>query len=96
MPFDVIFTARARNNLNTIGLFIAEHNPKASRDTIQTILDHCRKLEEFPNSGRVGQVAETREIVVSGTPYIASYRVKNRRVEIIGIFHAARHPLGRE
>ncbi len=39
--------------------------------------------------GRKGRVAETRELVTPGTPYIVVYRI-TVRVEVLAIVHAAR------
>ena len=45
-----------------------------------------------PALGHPGRLPGTRELVVSGTPYIVPYRVSGRpeRVEILRVFHAAR------
>jgi plasmid stabilization system protein ParE len=37
--------------------------------------------------GRSGRLTGTRELVVSGTPYIIPYRVKEDRLELIAVFH---------
>ena len=37
--------------------------------------------------GRSGRVIGTRELVVSGTPYVIPYRVKEDRLEWIAVFH---------
>jgi plasmid stabilization system protein ParE len=36
-----------------------------------------------------GRVHNTRELIVSGTPLIIPYRVKNKNVEILRVFHSA-------
>jgi toxin ParE1/3/4 len=41
--------------------------------------------------GRPGRVAGTRELVVSGTPYIIPYRVAGTYVDILAVFHAAQN-----
>ena len=47
-------------------------------------------LKRFPASGRPGRVAGTRELVVSRTPYIVPYRVRDDTVELLLVLHAAR------
>ncbi|PIW88418.1 MAG: type II toxin-antitoxin system mRNA interferase toxin, RelE/StbE family, partial [Nitrospirae bacterium CG_4_8_14_3_um_filter_44_28] len=37
-----------------------------------------------------GRVEGTRELVISGLPYIIPYRVKNNTIEILRVLHAAR------
>jgi toxin ParE1/3/4 len=41
--------------------------------------------------GRVGHVEGTREWVVSDTPYLIVYRVKNEAVEILRVWHGRRN-----
>jgi addiction module RelE/StbE family toxin len=53
------------------------------------ISTRLRRLEQFPRSGRPGRVTGTRELVISGTPYIAAYRVADATVRILRILHAA-------
>ena len=39
--------------------------------------------------GRPGRVADTRELIISGTPYIVPYRIKGEFVQIITVLHSA-------
>jgi toxin ParE1/3/4 len=48
-----------------------------------------RRLLEFPESGRPGRVAGTRELVVPHTPFIAAYVVTGDRIRILRILHSA-------
>ena len=56
---------------------------------IRRIAASVASLTDYPQMGRIGRDPATRELVVRGTPYIATYRVR-QRVEIIAIFHASR------
>jgi toxin ParE1/3/4 len=47
-------------------------------------------LLAHPRIGRPGRVAGSRELIVSGTPYIVACRLRGRVVELLGIIHAAR------
>jgi addiction module RelE/StbE family toxin len=71
--------------------FIRRENSKAARRVFTQIRSATRNLSRFPESGRIGQVAGTRELVVPGLPYIVVYRVGNDAVEILRVFHAARN-----
>ncbi len=37
--------------------------------------------------GRPGRVLGTRELVVSETPYVIPYRVRQDRLELLAVFH---------
>jgi toxin ParE1/3/4 len=68
---------------------IAEDNPAAAIRIIERIRAAVERLGAFPAIGRPGRVAGTRELVVSGTPYIVPYRVRGERVQIITVLHSA-------
>lgn len=53
-------------------------------------LEYHERLSNFPSMGRPGRVSGARELVVSGTPYIIPYRVRDEEVEILRVFHGAR------
>jgi toxin ParE1/3/4 len=53
-------------------------------DLIQTSVD---RLSGYPESGRPGRVAGTRELVVARTPFIVVYRVERHAVLILRVLH---------
>jgi addiction module RelE/StbE family toxin len=71
--------------------YIARDNPAAAEAVAQRVWDAAKKLCESPEMGRQGHVAEIREGVVSGTPYLLVYRVKNDAVEILRVWHGRRN-----
>jgi toxin ParE1/3/4 len=81
---------RALRNLDEEAEYIARDNPNAAARIVQRIATSVEQLATHPASGRPGRVPGTRELVVSGTPYIVPYRVHGATVEILRIFHAAR------
>ena len=85
---EVVWTNRARRNLNDIGEYIAQDDPAAARRTIQRIVEQIAALAFYPRVGREGRVENTRELVIADTPYIAVYRIKER-IEILLIRNAA-------
>ena len=69
--------------------YIEADNPRAAVE-IDLRFDECvRRLADFPNSGRPGRVAGTRELIVAGTPYIIPYRVLGDRVRLLRVLHGA-------
>jgi plasmid stabilization system protein ParE len=47
------------------------------------------KLKRFPEMGRKGRIDGTRELVITGKPYIAAYRVAGNTVLVLRILHGA-------
>ncbi|MCG8353969.1 MAG: type II toxin-antitoxin system RelE/ParE family toxin [Kiloniellales bacterium] len=86
----VIWSSDAVRDLEAIRDYIAESNPVAAKETARHIVDALETLVEFPGMGRPGRLPHTRELVVSGTPFIVPYRVTEKGVEIAAIIHGAR------
>lgn len=80
----------ALNNLDALAEYIARDNPAAAEKTVAAIRLAVENLDQFPSLGRPGRISGTRELVVSGTPYIVPYRVRGDVVQLIRVFHAAR------
>ena len=53
------------------------------------IVSRVEQLNPFPLSGRKGRVLNTRELVISNTPFIAVYTIEATRVVILAIYHGA-------
>ena len=77
-------------DLQEVRSYIERDNPYAARTVVLKILDAVDRLADFPGLGRPGRVPNTRELVVSDTPYIAPYRVRNNEVDILRVYHHAR------
>ena len=84
------WTRLAVDDLDQAREFISADKPGAARATIGRIRSAVRALETHPLIGRMGRVEGTRELVVSGTPFIVVYRIARQRVEILGPIHGAR------
>ena len=81
---------RALRNLDDNAEYIARDNPDTAARVVQRIAASVERLATHPASGRIGRVPGTRELVVTGTPYIVPYRVRGATVEILRVFHTAR------
>ena len=54
-------------------------------------IETCAELlTGFPEMGRMGRVEGTRELLISGTPYIAAYCILGETVRILRVLHGAR------
>ena len=84
---DIVWSPRAIGHLDSLRSYIARENPDAAARIATTLLNAVERLASFPNAGRPGRVAGTREHVVPGTRYIVAYRVRTTRIEIIAVFH---------
>ncbi len=81
---------QAIQDLLSIEDFIYDDNPQASVEITQKILVSIEnKLVKFKEIGRPGRIIGTRELIVTNTPYIAVYRMKNGYIEIIRILHSS-------
>jgi toxin ParE1/3/4 len=67
----------------------ADDEAAASRIT-NHIWDSVDILARHPFAGRKGRVPDTRELVISGTPFLVAYRIAKKEVRILAVLHAAR------
>ena len=65
----------------------SEGQPAAARKVAIRIKEASNRLIEFPLSGRLGRVPETRELVIPGTSYIAAYEIRGDEVLIAAALH---------
>jgi toxin ParE1/3/4 len=69
--------------------WIADHDPLAAVGVGDSIEAAVGRLGEYPAVGRPGRVTGTRELVVTGTPYIVVYRVEAAAVVVLRVLHGA-------
>ncbi len=86
---NLIWSAAAQADRESIYDYIDANNPRAAIAVDDRIEEAVERLIRFPMSGRIGRVDGTRELVVTGTPYIAAYQVSDRTVRILRILHGA-------
>ena len=80
---------QARQDLRQVRASIAKENPKAAARSAGRILQAVGRLSENPWIGRPGRVIDTRELAVSGTPYLIPYTVADDAVVILRVLHEA-------
>ncbi len=54
------------------------------------IRDAMEGLRQLPECGRPGRVPGTRELVVARTPFVVSYRIAGREIQVLAVLHGAR------
>lgn len=86
----ILWMPQAIEDLSNVRRYIALDNPQAAKKTVRAIVD---KIDEqhvlFPESGRDGRIAGTREFVIVRTPFVVPYRVNGDVIEILGVHHAS-------
>ena len=81
---------RTLRNLDEEAEYIARDDPDAAARIVDRIATSIERLATHPALGRTGRVPGTRELMLSGTPYVVPYRVRDETVEILRVFHGAR------
>lgn len=69
--------------------YIAADNVQAAIRLDEEIERQVDLLTEHPLMDREGRVKGTRELVIGRSPFIAVYRIKGKRIEILRILHGA-------
>jgi toxin ParE1/3/4 len=85
------WTLAAAGDFESIGDYLAKHLPAFAKSTIQEIYQIILTLRTIPTRGRIGREEGTRELVLPRLPYIVVYRVKDKDIEILHIYHGAQH-----
>ena len=89
----VRFTPSAREHFLSALAYIAADNPAAARRVRDCVEKGLARLAKFPNSGkRIPEFPELvqRELVV--TPYRIFYRVENKVLWVVALWHGAQNP----
>lgn len=84
------FTRRSLRHLDEVRTNISANDPAAANRVIARLRAAIDGLTLHPKRGRPGRIPETRELVVSGTPYIVPNRINGETIEVLAIMHGAR------
>jgi toxin ParE1/3/4 len=85
----LIWTAPALRQLADAREYIAVENPRAASRLIDQIETSVNRLRVFPLLGRSGVRNNTRELVVTSTPYVVVYRAEIDAIYILAVYHGA-------
>ncbi len=85
----VRWLAAAIDDLVALRTHVWAADPEAATSIAQRIISAASVLERFPAIGRVGRIAGTRELVIAGTSYVIAYRVSDKTVDVLRVFHGA-------
>jgi len=70
--------------------YVAQDSPQAAASLAKKIYMSVQELGTHPQIGRPGRCQGTRELVITGTPYIIPYRIQGSEVQILRVLHGAR------
>jgi toxin ParE1/3/4 len=87
---NAVWSPRAIGHLIAIRDYIEKDSEESTAKIARRILDAIGILQTQPQMGRPGRLAGTRELVVSGTPYVIPYRVRRERLELLAVFDGRR------
>jgi toxin ParE1/3/4 len=85
----VRWTAAASTDLENIANYLFEKMPLNAPSLTRKIFQTVSSLQRFPNRGRMGRKAGTRELVFSSLPYIVVYQIRGEVLYIVRLLHAA-------
>ncbi len=87
----LVWSPEALQDLRDIRAYISQDDPNAAKAVVGRIATLVREqLPANPESGRPGRVEGTRELVVSGTPFVIPYQVRNGDIVIYRVYHSSR------
>ncbi|MEJ2037169.1 MAG: type II toxin-antitoxin system RelE/ParE family toxin [Maritimibacter sp.] len=86
----VTYSSAARRDLDAIINYISLEDRAAAERVFYAISDSVSRLGDYPNMGHVGRVPDTRELSVTGLPYIVVYEVSAEAVTVLAVFNGAR------
>jgi toxin ParE1/3/4 len=70
--------------------YLLADRPAHANEQFDRVMDSVEKLEQFPEMGCRGRIAGTRELVVTGTPFLVAYRLQGGQVQVVAVLHGAR------
>ena len=86
----VTYASAGRRDLDAIIDYISLEDRAAAERVFHAISDSVDRLGDYPNMGHVGRIPDTRELSVTGLPYIVVYEVSAETVTVLAVFHGAR------
>jgi toxin ParE1/3/4 len=85
----VKWTRAASHDPNFVADYRGRDNPGAAVETVLKIVRQVGMLAEHPGMGRPGRIEDTRELVVTGLPYVVPYIHERDMVTVLRVLHGA-------
>ena len=84
------WSENAKVQLQSAHEYVEEDNRIAAKQQSAAVVRAIEQLAHFPEMGRQGRVAGTRELVIQGTPLVVAYSFQRNTVYILAVLHGAR------
>jgi toxin ParE1/3/4 len=85
------WTPASADDLQNISDYLHEKHPQFAQTTVGRLYSEIRQLGRFPSRGRPGRELGTRELVLTGLPYVVVFRSTDQMVEILRIYHGSQN-----
>ncbi len=94
MSYSIIITPAALQDLREITDWYFEQSPGLDADFDLAFAESARKIAVYPSAGSPIPRRNVRYALLQKFPYKVFYRVNEpqKRIEIVALIHAARHP----
>lgn len=86
----ILWTNVAKADLIEIVRYISADNQAAAWSFYDRVKHCVGLLPDNPRMGRQGRVEETRELIIPDSPYIVVYRIKEKTIQILTVYHGSR------
>ena len=83
------WTRKSLVTLDNAVEYIAGNNPAAAHKVARKIWKSVQLLAIHPGLGRPGRVTGTRELIISGLPYIVPYIEQDGTIIILRVMHTS-------
>jgi toxin ParE1/3/4 len=85
------WTPASADDLQNISDYLHQKQPQFAQPTIGRLYAEIRQLSHFPSRGRPGRELGTRELILTGLPYVVVFRSTDQVVEILRIYHGSQN-----
>ena len=91
----VVWAKPATDDIVRIKEYLTDRSPTNAKKVLRLVTDAVKVLGDQPYIGRPGHVADTRELVISGLPYVVVYGVIETKsppeIAIYHVYHGAQN-----
>lgn len=87
----VYWTHDAVSDLDEIIQYLRQQDLEYALRLIKTIRSSALTLISFPLKGREGRVADTREKIIFGSPYLIIYGIKDDIITTFRVIHSSQN-----